>query len=1490
MLKMKNLLATLLFILSYSVLAETSLPRPNIEELDKTDRLNLVSAYRDFVLGLEELEGMEEHSQYSMHPVFKTILSSFYVYAAAGESCIYAGWPSQLGSSGFCERPESVVAYSAFEGTVKELGFQDGNPEGFQKCSSEERMCNPVLFGPVCVPFNSKYNRVRATSNCDKESRAAFPNGFDYASYLSEKVTPEQAEKLNPWFASQFADLQATSESVCTDSGKKQARSAVCRILEEKLKADFPYHSQPVYPEDAEDAQSEESAEPNMSRQKTAKYIKQKKGSYKSGSVVVKNSEPISEQGLKNLEYKIQNINLKVNNILKSKECTDPSVAKVTNQRYNTIQLMEPKSGEFLSPAGSECLKKLKPLLEIRTMLLKEYEKSFNEQAAQGCADDAPKDPLSLEKQATEMNKIVAEKACDANPQKWTLSGCGKDFACAIGSSIFFGGFSDKVAAKVGEKLGFKKGCLSSQNNCMAKIASAAANVIWSLLKSLPALAGMAWDGVKWVGKKVYSWMPWVTETEKQMSDANQAAMNMLGEKEESTLEKIGKFFSNMWTMLKEYVTDDLMCTEPGWETERFKSNAHCNQPFVSWNCLTCAGAISGVCNVVGAIGAEFLIGLLTGGTGSVVKNGTRAITLSVKAGARATLKKQMTSLGGKAFQRVVKTGVKTSSHLKIPVLLTRSFQNSARKFLKTQKTKFNLAGKWVSKNAEKVVTPIAKKSKFMGNVAELTIEGTGKAIKNTAKLGGKILTAPFKIPGSTIKLAGRIMDPFKLGEIGFALGFRATEGLFPMANFMRITNFGYDMANISQEIQGTSSATKAADRSADLLSLGSKQMDEWIRAANKGELSQAEFNQLEELLAVVKSTKTRFASNTKALDRMSDAEKKFFDKQLKLEEVLGQEKIKRFKSYSGAQYTGLEKGKIRNLKTGVESDIESVEVLRKQTGDIVLTIRPKNESVLVVDEIDGQLVAYTNSGEQVLISSGNLSKDANKLVHSKLKAIKDEERFADAQDLFKKGGHAKIKDRVTKVESADDLKVQGLTQKVQSQVKEKVDGIVSPIVSRIDRSALKSQINKAKSTQDFASNPEMQKSLDQQLIKIKDELVKKAQSGEAVSDLRIIAKDLALMDEAKNVASPAMKLQIEQYKKEIYKSLKDNASRNKLANLERSKPKGAEFGSKDNNVSVYENTNSGAKRTYGAQVTVKVDDHGVYARLDKNGNSEPLRLIDETENSFVGFNAEGQLVHIKKSTLDAKLQVRVSEKLSEIDPLMKEQILSKSKKMNERSLHPVGDPDFKYPIQLAKSEIRVGDDIVKLRPWQVGSTNMKENLVSGGSVTLKSSKGDAIKIENIHEQGDYWVGFSGPAKQKVLMPKFLLDSKTNSLMSRGRNFTKFKHGVKKRLAFVTGYNRKTKLAQVDKAFRAKYKYANYFIKYNMSLEAFKKLEVSTLEKIADKVYLHDLGDGDAEIIDLNENPISTEEIIEQEAALEEAVMSEEEFDFNTVSENDMDF
>ncbi len=1414
-----------------------------VKDLDKTQRVQLSKVYRDFLVNMEKTESVEKSKLYSTI-IFEKIINNFLVYADGLSECVYAGWPSRRGSHGFCERPEHSTEYKNFEKLSSTLLDEDALPSGFEVCSENERRCNPVIFGPVCAPFDTRYNRVRATSNCDKTSRDSFPNGFDYKSYLEENV--KGSEQLISELDSNMMNLQRSAEVVCTDSKNKQSKTAVCRILSERLKVEFPFHSS-------------KSQSPTNSLKK-------------SKLPDVTKIEVKSKEDLETLENEINSLTIEIEKTLGSDSCTDPSVAKIVNERYNTIQLIDPKSGEFLSDEGSACIQKLKPLLVKRAMLLENYERGLNSLtgAAGSCHEVSEADKAnSLQDQITDINTIVAKNACEKNPTKWTAKGCASDFACSIGSSFFFGGgVMDKIGASVGKKLGIKEDCLSSQNNCVAKIVTAAADVIWSFLRSIPELASMAWDGIKNVGKKIYNWMPWVTETEQKLSDANQAAMNVLEKDEPSTLEKIGNFFTSMWDMLKEYVTDDLMCTEPGWETERFKKDAHCDQPFVSFKCMTCAGAISSICNVIGAVGSEFVIGLLTGGGATAVKAGARAISLGVKAGARMALKSQMKGLAGAALRTTAKVGIKAVQILKAPLTLGSSAVGKSKVFIQNQKYKFAKVQSWVSRNANKISTPIRPKSRIVKNIAELSGEYAKKAATKIGKISKNIVTAPFKLPGKILKVGGRILDPFKLGERGFALGYNAAHGLIPMSKFVRISNYGHDLSNAVDAVNKASSASRAVDATASLLSTTKKQMSDWIKAAKSGKLTQEEFNQLQQVLKLKNYVKTKYASNANAIKRLDNASVEFEKSLEDLLKVMGSDDVNRYIAYSSDFYK--------------EASVKKATLLKKDSKDIVLVGDASKEKILILDHIDGNLIGVTGSGKKVVVSTGNLSKSETSFIVNKLSEKSSKLKLNDVENLSNK---KTISKRIKANNSAQNIKPKTILEKANTRLKE----AVAPQKVILDRRALNTQINKTAKIDDAT----VQRKIQKQVNTVAENLLRKTIKPIKQKELVKVAGDLKLLDEVKHISSAETKVLIDAHKREIFLSIEDKAVRSKLANEIKGRASNGKFSKSQDNISLYNKRGRGDEvfeKSFEAKVTSTVDDSGAYIKLETDNSIDGIKLVDESSDSFVGFNLKGQKIHIKKTSLSKESVNNISERLSVISPNAKQKMFSKASKSKMNKVYPTNDPDFIYAKSLAKNEIRVGDEIVKLRRFEAGSSKIKDSLVDGGDVLLKDKKGNSIQILNVHEQGKYWVGFSKSSGERVIVPKFLMDSKTNNLMARGQNFTKIKRDLKKKLSFIKSFDKNTKMIDVDKAFRSKYKYLNYNIKYRLGELSISERSSNTLEQISENVYLRAINETDAEVVVLESEKITKEEEVIMDEALKAAVESEEDFNFDELDESDFDF
>lgn len=106
-----------------------------------------------------------------------------------------------------------------------------------------------------------------------------------------------------------------------------------------------------------------------------------------------------------------------------------------------------------------------------------------------------------------------------------------------------------------------------------------------------------------------------------------------------------------------------------------------------------------------------------------------------------------------------------------------------------------------------------------------------------------------------------------------------------------------------------------------------------------------------------------------------------------------------------------------------------------------------------------------------------------------------------------------------------------------------------------------------------------MQASMSQQLVKVKNDLLIKARRIEKKGDLAALSKEMKILDDAKAVASPSVKLEVQKYQDEIFKSLKNDEARNQLANLNRGPSESGKFGdASKNNVSIYSHEANGAE------------------------------------------------------------------------------------------------------------------------------------------------------------------------------------------------------------------------------------------------------------------------------------------------------------------------
>jgi len=110
-------------------------------------------------------------------------------YARAGETCFYAGWPSEID------------------------GIECRKPKG-KSCQSGGVSCNPVLFGDTCILVSSRYENL--TSKCERNSKR---DPFDSRSDLSSE---------------DFLQLQREVVNFC---GKNKKKLASCnKFIDELVK------------------------------------------------------------------------------------------------------------------------------------------------------------------------------------------------------------------------------------------------------------------------------------------------------------------------------------------------------------------------------------------------------------------------------------------------------------------------------------------------------------------------------------------------------------------------------------------------------------------------------------------------------------------------------------------------------------------------------------------------------------------------------------------------------------------------------------------------------------------------------------------------------------------------------------------------------------------------------------------------------------------------------------------------------------------------------------------------------------------------------------------------------------------------------------------------------------------------------------------------------------------------------------------------------
>ena len=164
-------------------------------------------------------------------------------------------------------------------------------------------------------------------------------------------------------------------------------------------------------------------------------------------------------------------------------------------------------------------------------------------------------------------------------------------------------------------------GCVSRENNCLAHVATAALDLVWTTITDVGRLLKNA----------VVSGWKWMWGIEDETSDTQAAIQDLSDEDVEEASENPEGFFTRVMqgisTMFMEWVRTDLFCEE--WEGE--PHFGECTKPMKEWKCLGCGTKIKGICASFGAIGGLLLESFATGGVISALAKGARGASVALK-------------------------------------------------------------------------------------------------------------------------------------------------------------------------------------------------------------------------------------------------------------------------------------------------------------------------------------------------------------------------------------------------------------------------------------------------------------------------------------------------------------------------------------------------------------------------------------------------------------------------------------------------------------------------------------------------------------------------------------------------------------------------------------------------------------------------------------------------------------------------------------------
>ena len=202
---MKKLILVLTAFISMSASAQF-LTYQEFSRMTEWQKVEVLKEYKNFLADQKIPLGDDEKTV--------TMISFIDEAIAAGDfNCFFAGWPSQLRTSGgrkVCTSPaNSNPSYKSQA----------------SQCSSGQMLCQPILFGDVgCIPAATKAQKNMAFASCDRKFKASGKTIADVVKDLSSADKSAAAD-----------EVFSLVSSVCTSG--PQAVKPMCRNLQNKVAA-----------------------------------------------------------------------------------------------------------------------------------------------------------------------------------------------------------------------------------------------------------------------------------------------------------------------------------------------------------------------------------------------------------------------------------------------------------------------------------------------------------------------------------------------------------------------------------------------------------------------------------------------------------------------------------------------------------------------------------------------------------------------------------------------------------------------------------------------------------------------------------------------------------------------------------------------------------------------------------------------------------------------------------------------------------------------------------------------------------------------------------------------------------------------------------------------------------------------------------------------------------------------------------------------------